>query len=114
VERWIKRFLRLVLKPNVSAHAVALGTAIGVFLAFTPTVGLQMVLAAVIATAVRGSRAAAVLPVWISNPLTFVPIYGCTYWVGRRFVGGPTTAEFLGRLRSVLRRVEEHGSWEFV
>jgi hypothetical protein len=114
LEHWIKLFLKRVLTPHVSPHAVAMGTAIGVFLAFTPTVGLQMILAALIATALGVSRAAAVIPVWISNPLTLVPIYGSTYWVGWQLTGGPTTGQFIDRLRAVVSRLEGHGFWEFL
>lgn len=113
LERWIKRFLQLVLKPNVSAHAVAMGTAIGVCIAFTPTIGLQMIIAAVLATALRVSRAAAVIPVWITNPVTIVPIYSFTYWLGWQVTGGPTPREFLSRFNSVLVQLENHSAWEF-
>lgn len=65
-------------------HEVALGVAVGLFAAVIPLIA-QSVLAVALAAAVGGCKRAALLMVWISNPLTAVPIYGFTYEVGRLF-----------------------------
>ena len=75
---WFRRLLKLRAEP----HEIALGSSIGVFVAMTPTIGFQMVIAGVLATVFRVSRPAAVLPVWLSNPVTLGPIFAVTYWVG--------------------------------
>ena len=63
-----------------------------------------MVVAAAIAAIFRVSKIAAVLPVWISNPLTFIPLYGFNYWLGHILTGlGPTHEEY----RVVLHKVAE-------
>jgi len=64
--------------------AIAFGASIGTFIAFTPTLGVQTLLAIFGATLFGVSRPAAVIPVWISNPLTMGPIFAFTYWVGLR------------------------------
>ena len=72
-----------IIRLNGTPHQISMGASIGVFVAFTPTIGLQMIIAGILASVLRVSKIAAILPVWISNPLTVAPILGVTYWVGR-------------------------------
>lgn len=76
------RWLAPLLTLRASPHDIALGASIGVFVAFTPTFGFQMLIAAAIATLLRTSRPAAMIPVWITNPITMGPIYAFTWYVG--------------------------------
>ena len=79
-----KVYIHLVL-PFQESHApiwhIARGTAIGLFIGLTPTVGVQMYIAALvwgISRYVFGFRfnlPIAVAMVWISNPVTFLPMY---------------------------------------
>jgi len=73
----------------MSAHSIALGAAVGVFIAFTPTMGVQIVLTALVATWFKASRISAIIMVYITNPLTMGPIYTFTYWIGVRVLGSP-------------------------
>ncbi len=75
------------------------------FIGLTPTVGIQMLLVMVVAFVTRPffrfNRVAALITVYISNPLTTVPIYYFLYRVGTIFVGGNATREqFYGILHS--------------
>ncbi len=65
--------------------------ALGSFIAFTPLIGLQTLLAALFATLIGASKKAAMLAVWISNPLTMGPIFAVTYQLGV-LLGSPTPA----------------------
>lgn len=88
-EKWrkAKRFVLLrVLHANDPPHALALGLAIGVFVAMTPTIGAQMVIAAAIAASMRANKLLSVAAVWISNPVTMVQIYYVNWRVGQYFV----------------------------
>jgi uncharacterized protein (DUF2062 family) len=88
-EKWrtLKRFIFLrVLHANDPPHTLALGLAIGVFVAMTPTIGAQMVIAAAIAAAFRANKVLAMAAVWISNPVTTVQIYYVNWRIGRHFV----------------------------
>ena len=78
----LRKWARSILHARGTPEAVALGVAIGVFVAMTPTMGVQMIIAAFIATLVGASRVPAMVMVYISNPLTFVPLYGLCYKVG--------------------------------
>lgn len=82
---WVGRqiYLHLIL-PFQQSHApvweVARGTAIGMFVGITPTVGVQMYVVFLIWLACRLFRLRFNLPigiamVWISNPVTFIPMY---------------------------------------
>ena len=45
-----------VLHADDTPHRIALGVAIGIFVTFTPTLGFQMILVAVIATLLRANK----------------------------------------------------------
>ena len=88
-EKWrkAKRFVLLrVLHADDPPHALALGLAIGVFVAMTPTIGAQMVIAAAIAASFRANKILAMAAVWISNPVTMVQIYYVNWRIGQHFV----------------------------
>ncbi len=104
------------LKPFVSKHgspeAIARGVAIGMVVAFSPTIGIQLVLAYFIATLCKASRAAALIPVWITMPMTIPPIYAFTYTIGRWFVGGPSVSEVRRQLIRLVRRMDGYDAFD--
>lgn len=77
-----RRWARAIITIRATPRQVALGVALGSFIAFTPLIGLQMILAGLFATLVGASKKAAMLAVWISNPLTMGPIFALTYQLG--------------------------------
>lgn len=83
-----RRLTRWLLSLKGSPSQIALGLAVGVFVGISPLWGVQMFLAAALATLVTANRPAAVAAVWVSNPLTAVPLYSLTYRVGHAFVPG--------------------------
>ncbi len=89
----LRPVFRWVLKLRSSSYAIAGGLGLGMFLAFTPTVGIQIILAVVLATLLNVNRPAAMIPVWITNPVTVAPIYTFNYWLGLKFVDGPPLSE---------------------
>jgi hypothetical protein len=99
LEGWFIHLLHL----DDSAHRIALGVAIGIFVAFTPTWGIQMLLVVGISWLVRANKAAGVPVVWITNPATNVPVYSFCYVVGRAMVGGPSLGEFIDRFGVLMK-----------
>ena len=104
-----RRLIRSLLALDDSPHAIALGTAIGMFVGMTPTVGLQMFLVIGIAAATRPlfhfNRVAGLITVYISNPLTIVPLYAAFYYVGTMLVDAPMTpAQFQLQFEAALDR----------
>lgn len=68
-------------------HHLALGMAIGVFVSITPIIPFQTVVAIALAFVVRGSKSAAVLGTWLSNPLTIPVVYLANYKLGCILLG---------------------------
>jgi uncharacterized protein (DUF2062 family) len=87
------RFVIPMLRSRRPPEYVARGTAIGIFLAFTPTIGLHgMLVAAIWGVADRAfkwrfSPVVAFAWTWISNPLTALPIYYLLYATGQMLLG---------------------------
>ncbi len=77
------RFLRLQGTPA----AIARGLAAGVFAGCFPIFGLQTLVGIALAIPARGNKLAAAAGTWISNPLTYVPIYFFNFRLGQRLLG---------------------------
>ncbi|WP_142416342.1 DUF2062 domain-containing protein [Bartonella massiliensis] len=73
-----KRILRISATP----HEVALGFAIGIFLACSPVFGVHIILAIFLSWLLRANFAAAIIGTVFSNPLTFLLIAMADYKVG--------------------------------
>lgn len=98
-----------VLRADDTPGRLARGLALGVFLAWTPAVGLHMLLALLLARPLRANARVALPVVWVSNPLTFAPIYYPNYLVGRYLlrVFDPGQMLEFDQLRALLERVQE-------
>ncbi|NNL66801.1 MAG: DUF2062 domain-containing protein [Myxococcales bacterium] len=105
----LARFLRRLVRLRGSPEAIAGGVAIGVLVAFTPTIGFQTLLVLALATLMRANRPASIVPTWISNPVTAVPIYLFTYYVGSFLWPGPETETVANALREASRELETLG-----
>ena len=77
-----KKFVQPIFTINDTPHSIALGVALGVFVALTPTMGAQMLIILVVGTLIKANRIIGVLLVWISNPVTIIPMYYGYYWLG--------------------------------
>ncbi|WP_184327179.1 DUF2062 domain-containing protein [Rhizobium sp. BK529] len=72
-----------VLRLSASPHAVAVGFAAGVFVSWTPFIGVHFIMAFVIAYFLSGNMVAAALGcAAFGNPLTYPFIWGITWEVG--------------------------------
>jgi uncharacterized protein (DUF2062 family) len=87
-------FLRLKRLPS-SPHRIAVGAALGVFAVFTPFVGVQMIIAGVLAVLMRGSIVASFLASFVGNPLTYPIIWFATFNLGNVLLGGTATAQLV-------------------
>ena len=82
-----------VLHANDTPHRLALGISLGFFVAWTPTIGFQMVLVLLLALALRANARVGLPIVWISNPFTVIPIYLPNYWLGSKLLSFVTGRE---------------------
>ena len=88
-----------ILRLETTPHAIGLGLASGVFVAFLPVLGVQMLVAVVIAWAGRANVGAAVLGTWAGNPLTWPAMWIGSYLLGLMLLGetAPMSVEELQR-----------------
>lgn len=78
------RFLEYkILHIDDSPHKIALGLAIGLFIAWTPLLGLHILLAIALSVLLRANKFAALVSVLVGNIFTFAFIYYPAYLVGR-------------------------------
>jgi len=84
IRQFIIRF-KLLLQGD--PHYIAKGMSIGVFVSITPTIPFQTVIAVALAYVFRGSKAAAALGTWFSNPLTIPLVYLASYQTGMFLLG---------------------------
>ncbi|MDR4505101.1 MAG: DUF2062 domain-containing protein [Candidatus Scalindua sp.] len=109
----ISHGLSWLIKLQGSPKAVSLGVAIGVFIAFTPTLGAQIFIAVFFSTLFNANRPVAIASVWITNPLTMLFIYGFTYRIGNFFWGGPSLMEVKQSLLKAEYTLENYSIWDF-
>ena len=90
VSRWspgLRRASRRLVGLNASPHEIALGCALGAFVSITPLLGIQMLLACILAFLFRASVPAAIAGTFIGNPLSWPFIWVSTYVMGLQMVG---------------------------
>ena len=73
---------RKLLQLDDTPHSIALGAALGMFITFTPTVGIQVLIVLILSMVVRFNRFAAIVLIYLSNPVTIIPIYYADYVIG--------------------------------
>lgn len=100
--RFIHFLYAHVLHANDTPHRIALGVAIGMFVAITPTPGIQMALTLALATLLKANKIVGLPLVWLSNPVTAIPILLPCWHVGRTLV--PTSE---GNWHVVARRLSD-------
>ena len=91
-------------KPTQTS--VSAGLAIGIFIALTPTIGVQIPLIILSALFLRVNIPVALAASWVTNPLTAPIIYPLQYQLGLWLSGAPDANElagFTGMLRLFFR-----------
>lgn len=89
-KRWVDRHPRMARalertgSLRFERRAVARGVGVGLFIALTPTVGIQIVMMLGACLLVRGNFLAAFVVSWISNPVTMAPLYVGYHALGER------------------------------
>ncbi|MFT5339338.1 MAG: hypothetical protein ACI9IO_001076 [Cyanobium sp.] len=83
----IRRWIRWLWEQEGSHGQRARGLAAGVFCGCYPFFGLQTLLGVALASLVRGNHLLAAAGTWISNPLTYVPLYWFNYQLGCWLLG---------------------------
>ncbi len=100
---WLRKFVRL----NDTPQSIAAGASIGMFIAMLPIYGFQMIVAAAVAAVARVNKVAAVVPVWITNPLTIPPILYLQYKLGKLAVWGEEDPEIWHKMQRLGKAASE-------
>jgi len=108
----LRPLLRLLKGFRGSPHAMAGGFSLGVFIALTPTVGVQLLIAVFLATVLKVSRPASLVGVMITNPVTVPPIFTFNYWLGSLFLGGPSVKEVYQHFIKIAAEMARLNIWE--
>jgi uncharacterized protein (DUF2062 family) len=91
-----ERFSQMLVRMRQlegNPHYIALGMAVGIFISITPIIPLQTIVAIALAFLVRGSKSAAVLGTWLSNPLPIPVVYYANYKLGCMLLGYQKTLD---------------------
>ena len=75
------------MKLDDPPHKLALAFALGVFVAFSPTIGMHIVSCFLLAWIFRVSKVVVLSASFINNPWTVVPLYGFCIWFGIKITG---------------------------
>tara|TARA_B100001029_G_C14901931_1_gene361407 strand:- start:181 stop:618 length:438 start_codon:yes stop_codon:yes gene_type:complete len=81
-----KKILSLFLQQDGSPFFNAKGAAIGVFCGCFPFFGFQTLLGLFLAKIAKGNLFLAAIGTWISNPITYIPLYYFNYKIGSIFL----------------------------
>jgi len=86
----VRRTLHMLLHLDDTPHRIALAFGIGVFIAFSPLLGIHTGMALGIAFAFRLSRVAILIGAYVNNPWTLVPMYMAGTLLGCALLGVPS------------------------
>lgn len=108
-----RQMYRKLLQLDDTPHSIALGAALGMFITFTPTVGIQVLIVLILSMVVRFNRFAAIVLIYLSNPVTIIPIYYADYVIGLFVQGesGLSLEEFGLRWDQSVSMAGEVGFW---
>jgi len=86
--RHLRDRLRELLKLDEPPHRLALAFSVGVFVAFSPWLGLHIASAIFLAWVFRLNKVVVLTASLINNPWTVVPMYAFCLWFGIEITGG--------------------------
>src|SRR4030067_2154105 len=82
----LKDFIKKLLHIEDTPERTALAFSIGIFLGFSPFLGLHTLTGLAIAFLFKLNRVAMLLGVWSNTPWWLVPYYTLATWLGMRVV----------------------------
>lgn len=87
VRRKLRQAIEWLWRQEGSHGQRARGLAAGVFMGCFPIFGFQTLLGVALASLVRGNHLLAAAGTWISNPITYLPLYWFNYQLGSLLLG---------------------------
>jgi hypothetical protein len=83
----MRELIKSLLRIEDAPERTALAYSIGIFLGFSPFLGLHTLAGLAVAFLFRLNRVAVLLGVWTNTPWWIVPFYMMATWVGMRVTG---------------------------
>lgn len=105
--KYVKDRIRSIFSLDGSPNELAAAFALGVFIAFSPTIGLHTISCLLFAWIFRLSKVVVFTATFINNPWTIVPIYGFCLWFGMKITGGDPAAPSITWNEITLRNAWE-------
>ncbi len=105
----LKALFQRLLHIEDTPERTALAFSVGVFLGFSPFLGLHTLLGIAIAVVFRLNRIAILLGVWSNTPWFLVPFYTFATWVGTKITGFRIDLPFF---RELFQLGVEGGFWK--
>ena len=87
---YLRRLVASLAKVPDTPERIALAFSIGVFLGFSPFLGLHTLLGIGAAFLFRLNRLATLIGVWVNVPWILVPYYSFATWLGVLLLGQPS------------------------
>jgi uncharacterized protein (DUF2062 family) len=81
------RRLRVLLQVDASPAETALAFSVGVFVSFSPLLGVHMLISLGLAAAFRLNRTALFIGTWVNTPWTMAPVYTAGTLLGCALLG---------------------------
>jgi uncharacterized protein len=87
MKRYIRERLHAIVKLDDPPHKLALAFALGIFIAFSPTIGLHMLSCLALGWLFRLNTLVIITASFVNNPWTMIPLYGFCTWFGLWITG---------------------------
>ena len=87
MKKYLRDRLHALIKLDDPPHKLALAFALGVFVAFSPIIGLHVITCLVLGWIFRLNKLVILTASFINNPWTIVPLYGFCIWLGIKITG---------------------------
>jgi hypothetical protein len=100
-----------ILGLHDTPHRIAWGVFLGFVVAFSPTVGFQMMLFVAVATLFRANKVSGLPIVWITNPVTVVPVYYACWRIGAFLLDTDGDPERGARIIADLMGADTEWTW---
>ena len=85
--KFLRRAVNLLISIGERPERTALAYSLGVFVGFSPLLGLHTVLGLLLALVFRLNKAVVLVGVYTNNPWLVVPFYGFATWLGMKVLG---------------------------
>ncbi len=103
--RVIRKIIRFLVQADGSPERLAFAFSLGVFLGFSPLLGLHTLLGLALAIVLRLNKLVVLVGVYLNNPWVILPFYGLSMLVGVHITGTPPGASTWGELLARLAEV---------